>query len=98
MLNPSLRIPITQKLATEDKHFPAKIRFYTSDYQGGELICDGMDYQEIERHLKTFFEGVRDNKSQNVVTLQPLLKPGEDWKGDLLKYFRQQIGPIRKEE
>jgi hypothetical protein len=97
MLNPKLRIPITQKVATEEKHYPAKIRFYTSDFQGGELNCDGLDYLQVENKLKTFFEGVRDGKAQNVVQLKPLLKSGEDWQGELLNYFRKQIGPIRRE-
>ena len=98
MLNPGLRIPITQKYSKpEEGSIPARIRFYTSDYKGGELDVDGLGQKEIEEKLKEFFEGVRDNKPQNVVELRPLLKPGEDWKGSLINYFRQNVGPIRKE-
>ena len=97
MLNPALRIPITQRYAVEGQHFPARIRFRTNDHKGGELLVDGLTQKEIEEKLKSLFESVRDNKPQSVVEIAPLLKPGEDWQGDLLNYFRQQVGPIRKQ-
>jgi hypothetical protein len=98
MLNPKLRLPITQRYSDAERgHYPARIKFYTADHKGGELIVDGLSQKEIEEKLKAFFEGVRDNKPQSVVSLQPLLATNENWKGDLIKYFRKHIGPIRRE-
>ena len=86
MLNRDLDIPVGWNTFRPD--FKPRIRFFTQDAQTGYMYCAGLSYPQIEQHVRTLIESLRDGKPQNIVKFESLTKPNEgewDWLVDYLK-------------